>query len=450
MIVMGALSHSPRVAADEADWKIGLAQVKITPDQPVFMSGYSSRNKPFEKVENDLYAKAMALEDHQGYRAILITTDLIVFRASIAEPICERICEKTGLRREQVLINSSHTHTGPTLSLEATAREGGMSAEDAQRTVAYTRQLQDKVVDVAIQATQQLAPARMSWGVGVVHFPMNRRQFTPNGVILGANPRGLADRTVPLLRIDGPDGNPRAIVFGAAVHNTTLRPRNYELCGDYAGFAQELVQQKYPGAQAMFVLGCAGDADPYPFGTMELARMHGTTLGNEVARLMDTKLQPVRGPLRIAFDRVDLPLQKLSRGELEKLASATRSASAGVAKQMLAMLDRGEKPPEHYTCPAAVWQFGADLTFVGLAGEVVVDYVTLLEHVLGPKPLWMAAYCNDVFGYLPSARVLDEGGYETRGLYAGGPGYFDRTAQDVLVSKVRELASRAGRDSGNR
>jgi hypothetical protein len=248
-----------------------------------------------------------------------------------------------------------------------------------------------------------------------------------------------------VLRVDGVNGRPRAVLFGAAVHNTTLRPRNYEICGDYAGFAQLLVQEKYPGAQAMFMLGCAGDADPYPFGTMELARQHGTTLGTEVCRILETKLRPVRGPLRIAFDQVDLPLQKLSRAELEPLAGQSRGVNPGVAKQLLALLDKGEALPAHYRCPVAVWQFGDDLTLVGLSGEVVVDYVIMLEHALGPKPLWLAAYCHDVFGYLPSARVLDEGGYETRGIYAGGPGFFDRTAQDVLVAKVKQLASSVGR-----
>ena len=443
IVWVGVLFSLPCLA-EEKEWKVGLAQVSITPEQPVFMAGYSSRNKPFEKVENDLFAKAMAIEDGKGYRAILITSDLIGFRASIAEPICERICQKTDLRREQILINSSHTHTGPTLSLDESPRES-MTAEDAKRTAAYTRQLQDKVVELAVQALAKLEPATLAYGVGVVHFPMNRRQFTPNGVILGANPRGLADRTVPVLRVANPDGKVRAILFGAAVHNTTLRPKNYEICGDYAGFAQLFLQQRFPDVQAMFMLGCAGDADPYPFGSMDLAREHGTTLATEVSRILETKLQPVSGPLRIGFDRVDLPLQKLSREELEKLAAPARGPIPGVAKEMLAVLDKGKPLPEKYTCPVAVWQFGNDLTLVGLAGEVVVDYVTMLEHALGPKPLWLAGYCNDVFGYLPSARVLDEGGYETRGIIYGGPGFFDRTAQDKLVDKVRELAGKVGR-----
>jgi neutral ceramidase len=443
VVFLCVLVTSQAPAADDV-WKVGLAEVKITPEKPVFMAGYSSRNKPFEKVESDLFAKALALEDGNGYRAILITSDLIGFRAVIAEPICQRICEKGNLHREQILINSSHTHTGPTLSLDDKPSET-MTAEDARQTVAYTRQLQDKVVELAVTALSGLEPARLDFGVGVVHFPMNRREFTPNGVILGANPRGLADRTVPVLRVSTPEGKMRAVVFGAAVHNTTLRPKNYEICGDYAGFAQAFVQHHDPGVQAMFMLGCAGDADPYPFGTMDLARQHGKTLGTEVRRILETKLLPVSGPLRIAFDRIDLPLQKLTRTDLEQLATQSRGPIPGVAKQMLAVLDRGEKFPTHYTCPVTVWQFGGDLTLVGLSGEVVVDYVTMLEHTLGPKPLWIAAYCNDVFGYLPSARVLDEGGYETRGIIYGGPGFFDRTAQDVLVDKVRELSRTVGR-----
>jgi neutral ceramidase len=249
-----------------------------------------------------------------------------------------------------------------------------------------------------------------------------------------------------VLRIDGADGKPRAVLFGAATHNTTLTQNCYEVCGDYAGFAQEYLQERLPGTQAMFILGCAGDSNPYPRGTMEMAREHGAELGKEVCRVLETKLQPVRGPLKIAFAKVDLPLQTPpSRAELEKQAASRNSVQAGTARQLLALLDRGEKPPTHYSCPVTVWQFGNDLTLVGLSGEVVVDYVAMLEKALGPNRLWPAAYCNDVFGYLPSARVLAEGGYETRGLYSGGVGLFDPKAQEVLVAKVRELAAKVGR-----
>jgi hypothetical protein len=131
---------------------------------------------------------------------------------------------------------------------------------------------------------------------------------------------------------------------------------------------------------------------------------------------------------------------------LKKLAANRRSSQNWGATEMLAALDRGEKLPDHYPAPLTVWQFGRDLTLVGLSGEVVVDYVADLEKALGPNRLWLAAYCNDVFGYLPSARVLSEGGYETRGLYSGAAGFFDAKAEEVVVRKVRELAGKVGRE----
>jgi hypothetical protein len=434
------------VSAAEPEWKVGLGRIKITPEQPVPLSGYAARTKPFEKVAADLYVKALVLEDRSGQRAVLVTSDLLGFPAAVAEPICERIEKKTGWKRQQILLNSSHSHAGPQLSTKVKESDGG----EAQRTVEYTRQLQDKVVEVVVSAASDLKPARLSWGGGVAHFVMNRREFTPNGIILGVNPRGLADRTVPVLRVDDAEGKPRAVLFGAAVHGTTLGGDNYQVCGDYAGFAQAYVEDKHPQVQAMFMLGCAGDANPYPRGTMEMTRDHGRTLGEEVCRVLGTKLRPVNGPIQIAFTQADLPLQEgLSREQLQKLAADRRSPKTWGAAQMLSLLNKGDKLPTHYRCPLTVWQFGNDLTLVGLSGEVVVDYVTLLEKALGPNQLWIAGYCNDVFGYLPSARVLSEGGYETRGLYSGGAGFFDPRAEQVVVETVRDLARQAGRKLPN-
>ena len=443
-LIISACIAIDGASAAEPAWKVGLAQIKVTPEQPVLMSGYAARTKVFEKVGTDLYVKALVLQDGDGHRGALVTSDLIGFTAAVSDPICERLLKSTGLKREEILINSSHTHTGPQISLKPAAKDDPREGENL-RTIEYTRQLQDKVVEVVEQAAQRLEPAQLSWGAGVAHFVMNRREFTPNGVILGANPRGLADRSVPVLKIASPDGTPRAILFGAAVHNTTLVTDYYQICGDYAGFAQTLIQEKYPGVQAMFMLGCAGDADPYPRGNIELARQHGTALGDEVCRVLGTKLRPINGPLSVAFAAVDLPLETgLSRDDLQKLAAEKRNAKSLGAAQMLAALDRGEKLPAHFSCPIGVWQFGRDLTLVALSEEVVVDYVTLLEKALGPNQLWIAAYCNDVSGYLPSTHVLAEGGYETRGLYTGA-GFFTPESQNIVVKAVRDLARKAGR-----
>jgi len=307
---------------------------------------------------------------------------------------------------------------------------------------------------LAVEAISELRPARLSRGAGVVPFPMNRREFTDKGVILGVNPRHLADRTVPVLRIESPEGILMGVVFGAACHNTTFGARDNVVSGDYAGLAQTFLEREFPGTQAMFNQGFGGDANPYPNSLNDLAKRpaaeiadaHGEALGREVARLLRTTLREVSGPLRTATGLAELPLKKAPpRDELEKMAAVGKGPHAWAARQMLAKLEEGETLPSHYAATVTVWQFGKDLTLVALSGEVVSDYARLIEDALGPLGLWLGAYTNDVFGYVPSAQVLRAGGYETRGMIYGGPGFFAPEVEGVLVHTVCRLADQAGR-----
>jgi hypothetical protein len=440
-------------ATTEPAWKAGFAAAKITPAEPLMLAGYASRTIPARDVVDDLHLKVLALEDAAGGRSLLFTADLIGFRADFTESVCPRITAATGVPRERILLNASHTHAGPAVMMSLQSHYT-IAPEQAQRLIAYTRKLQDECVNLAKQALDRLQPARLTWGVGQVNFPMNRREFTERGVILGVNPRGPVDRSVPVLRIDAPAGKLLGVVFGAACHNTTYGSRDNQISGDFASAAQSFLEREFPGAQAMFMQGLAGDANPYPNSlndpakrpAAEIAREHGASLGREVTRVLGNALKPVNGPLRAAHDVVALPLQQPpTRAELEQTSAKAGSTQKWVADQMLARLKAGETLPTHYRAPVVVWQFGGDLTLVGLPGEVVVDYVRLIEEAVGPLKLWLAAYCNDTFGYLPSARVLREGGYETRGLYHGGIGYFAPEAQEAMVGKVRELAGQAGR-----
>jgi hypothetical protein len=302
-------------------------------------------------------------------------------------------------------------------------------------------------VEVAVAAARDRLPAKLSLGTGVVNFVMNRREFVDQGVRLGVNPRGLADRSVPVLRVDRvePSGPPLAVVFGVACHNTTLEGKDFFVSGDYAGRAQQKLQAALPGVQAMFVQGCGGSANPYPRGSLEIADSHALELATEVQRVLKSELRTISGPLRVAFAPVGLPLQSgLSEQRIEQLASGS-SWQAWVGQQMQQYLQRDGKLPDHYPCPVSVWQFGDDLTWVGLSGEVVVDYVPLIEKALGPRRLWISAYCHDVFGYIPSAEILAQGGYETRGVIYSGIGLFTPEAEARLVDHVRQLALRAGR-----
>jgi hypothetical protein len=111
------------------------------------------------------------------------------------------------------------------------------------------------------------------------------------------------------------------------------------------------------------------------------------------------------------------------------------------ARLMLKLLDEGREVPRKYRCPLAAWQFGRDLTLVGFSGEMVAGYVPLVEKALGPRGLWIAAYCNEQFGYVPTKGVIEEGGYETRGLEDGKVGQFAAEVEDVLIEETTKLVT---------
>jgi hypothetical protein len=181
--------------ADDIGWKVGLASANVTPTEPVMLAGYASRSEPFTGVLDDLHMKALAIEDASGTRALIITADLIGFTAEVGDPIRERIASATKIPRENVLLNASHTHAGPALALQQ--RERSVVKEDhAEKTIAYTKRVQDICVKLAQDALAALKPARLSVGGGVVHFPMNRREISNIGV--NRQPPRPASRTMRL------------------------------------------------------------------------------------------------------------------------------------------------------------------------------------------------------------------------------------------------------------
>ena len=154
---------------------------------------------------------------------------------------------------------------------------------------------------------------------------------------------------------------------------------------------------------------------------------------------------PVHPPLRTAFDRVDLPFSPPpSKEELEKRLSDEDVYKQRQARGLLGIIDEKGSLPTQYHYPISAIQFGKDLTMVLLAGEVVVDYdIRLKREMPSPPQLWVLGYANDVFAYIPSERVLEEGGYEaaTSMIYYGQPGPWAPEVEKILVSKVEQVVT---------
>ena len=316
---------------------------------------------------------------------------------------------------------------------------------DRRQLVEYGNRLVDALVEVVGAALADLRPATVAVGHGSAAFAANRRQPTDKGVVFGANAKGPVDHDVPVLLVTGADGKPRAVVFGYACHNTTFGSDYYQINGDYAGFAQIELEKALPGATAMFLAGCGGDQNPQPRIGHELAARHGKTLADEVRRVLTGKLQPVPPAIRTGYEDVKLDLVRQDRAVFEEEAKCKDQFRRRRAETVLAAIDAG-RPIWQVPEPVQVVGLGDKLAIVALGGEPVVDYSLRLKREYPRANLIVAGYSNDVMCYIPSRRVLKEGGYEAVDsmIYCGYPGPFVEGVEETLIGACHRLLAGVG------
>ncbi len=418
---------------------VGAAKVDITPAYPVRLSGYGNRREVFERVEQRIFAKALAFGSDEEGPAVLLTVDNCGVPASMREEVVRRLAARTKVTGARVAISSSHTHSAPMLSgVLPNLFSMEIPAEHRVGIERYTRELTDKLEQVALQALDARAPARLAWSIGKAGFANNRRRGFTSKVV---------DHELPVLRVTSPEGKVRALLASYACHCTVLSFNVVH--GDWAGCAQEAMEREFPGAIALTAIGCGADQNPMPRGHFEQAVQYGEELGAEAKRLARGEMRPLTGPLECRTKNIELAFEKLpTRDEWAALAQSKTKQIAFHALLNLARLDRGEQLPTHLPYLVQTWNFGDGLAMVFLPGEVVVDYSLRLKREFDAGRLWVNGYSNDVPCYIPSKRILDEGGYEGAGamVYYDRPTKFAPDVEKRIVSAVHELIPAAFRE----
>lgn len=382
---------------------VGAARIDITPDYPVRLSGFGFRRAESEGVTQRIWAKALVFSDETEGPAVLITAENLCVPDEVRLEVARRLAAKIGLRPERLTITATHTHTAPMLkNVAPTLFSVPIPVQHQANIDRYTREFVDKLEEVALAAARDIRPAHLSWGTGKGQLAMNRR--TKGGPV---------DHDLPALFIRDPDGKLRAVYFSYACHCVTLS--NNKISGDWAGFAQDALEQQFPGAIALASVGCGADSNPNSGVTgdkVAVCEQQGHTIADEVVRISKGSLQPITAAPSIRFARVDLPLDTpRSREEWE--TRAQRADAIGYhARVNLARLARGESLATKLDYPLQTWVFGKALAIVFLPGETVVDYSLRLKREFDHARLWVNGYSNDGRCYIPSERVLKEGGYE--------------------------------------
>ncbi len=418
-------------------YNAGIGRKIITPTNPAWLNGYASpqRFSPAAGKDHELWAKAIVLEDASKKKVIIVTTDILGLSHEISEDISRKVLGKYGIPRSQIMLNSSHTHSGPMIWPSA-----GMFDYDTKNMMvvaSYAQKLTSDILETIDMAIASLHPVKLASGIGTAGFAKNRR--SPEITIRPV------DYEVPVLTISDLQNKTEAILFGYACHNTTLGGTYMNINGDYAGYAQLELEANYPGVTALFFQGCAGDINPEPRGTLELAIQHGKTLADSVKKIVDAGMSPVNGLIRSSFIEVPLEFPAPDIQQYQKEIIGEDQYLQRRAKLMLSAYNKGWDITT-YKYPVQAIRFGKDLTILALAGETVVDYSLWAKKQYGRERLFVAGYSNEVMCYIPTKRIIQEGGYEPNSsmIYYVMPGPFKENVEEKILKGIKTVMKKVG------
>ncbi len=442
LFLLVAISASHYIfAGPAAGWKAGVARENITPKQSIWLAGYGSRTKPSEGKIHDLWAKALALEDQNGKRAVLITTDLLGMPKASSDRIRDRIEKQYKLSRAQIIINSSHTHTGPVLG---SALQDIYPLDEKQIKLIddYTKDLESRIVALVGRAISSLQPANLHSKNGVTRFQVNRRNNSEGTLTLQSELKGPNDHAVPVIKVTDAKGKLMAIAFGYACHPTVLSIDKWS--GDYPGFAQIELEKAYPGTTALFFQGAGADQNPLPRRTIPLAKQFAKELVAAVDRVLEEDMNPLSPVISAVYSEVTLTTEEgPDDAELAKMTTTGADYTKRWAKRIQG-LKRAGKLQSEYPYPLQVWKLGEQPIMV-MGGELVVQYSVELKKIYGPD-IFVMGYSNDVMAYIPSEVILKEGGYEgaSSHLVYGLQAKWKPGVQSIIIDGMKDLATKAG------
>jgi neutral ceramidase len=423
------------------DMQFAVAKTPITPSYPVFLAGYGGRSAKCEGVVDDLYAKAALLQDEEGQSLLILTLDALGGDRSFMTGIRKALQDAFELKAEQVLVNFSHTHCSVFLTGEQpSGRRGGYSLGqdrwpeqdsdvDYTEDIKFYKWVRDSIVELVRGCYNRLQEGSLRIGKGESQAGINRRLRTPEGLMMMPNPVGDIDRDLFALQLTDRSGAIRGILFSCACHPTSVSGNR--ISAEFVGAACTQLEEQHPDSVVLFLQGCAGDIKPTAtvngvrFKTLSVEEMReaGGKLASEVSAVLAAIGPEAEAEANWKFGLTDVRLftERWGSEELEQIiADETKTDyRKRAAGRTLKALQEGRVKRD---VPHAiqVWSFGRAAALVAMEGEVPAEYALRIKELFGVSPVIALGYSNGVSTYIPTRRILQEGGYEAEAFVLHG------------------------------
>lgn len=438
--------------------RAGFARIKITPNDSVTLQGFAGRDELSKGVFCDLFAKAAYFRTN-SVKSLLISLDVIGVSSKYATKIRNRINERYGIKCSNIMVCATHTHCAPfTVSLLGDANED------------YLKFLEEKIIFVVGQAISEEEEITLNFAVTTEDFNINRRLPSDKGILFAPNPAGVCDKNVSIIKIDNLIGDPKAVIFNYVCHPTVWG--GLEISSDFPGIAEKYLENHLKGCTAIFINGACGDiranitdaeGKRFEESKNDVVRL-GNRLGEKILNALP-KAEEVSSERLICCSKlVDLPLHKVYsisdfkktlEEKQEKLELLLKQEHTDIVKFEIVYekgmlfwaqhaIELAEKNKLLDTINVEMQMLAiGNVVFVSLPGEVFCEIGNGIKDTFAPLKAVFVGYANGLVGYIPTAKALVEGGYESddsHKLY-GVPYPYAPETEEILLNTAKELCN---------
>jgi Neutral/alkaline non-lysosomal ceramidase, N-terminal len=382
-------------APASAGLRAAAVKVDITPQDSQWLLGYQARQS--NGVHDNIYHRVLALDTGET-SFYLISTDVCLYSPSFQDTVMRALQSRTGIDPAHVWWSVTHTHAAPELG-PPDMYKALLGRSDHEWDRDYTTLVTNRLIDAVKTARDTLEPARMSFATTTANANINRRARDVDGKIsLGLNPDGPVDRQVNLMRVERADGTPIALVVNYAMHGTVMSGQNLRISGDAPGVVAGYVEEQLGGI-VLYINGAAGNIAPiysvYADPSSGHLSQFRVLLGDRViaqARTMTPGTDRV--VIRHGQQIVETPRREDLIWPDEMAAYATDDRQRiKLPLRFLAIND------------TVIWSAPV---------EMFCEIAMNIRERSPFKQTFYFGYTNGWFGYLPTAKAFDEGGYEPR------------------------------------
>ena len=394
-LLAAALTIASATAATAQPLRAAAVKVEITPKGPQWLIGYQARQS--NGVHDGIYHRVLAL-DAGGSSFYLISSDICLFSPNFHDSVMQELQKRTGIDPARVWWSVTHTHAAPELG-PPDMYKALLGRSDHEWDREYTAFATDALIEAVRRARDALAPARLAVATTSANANINRRARDVDGKIsLGLNPDGPVDRQVNLIRVQRSDGTPVALVVNYAMHGTVMNGQNLKISGDAPGVVTAYLEEQL-GGTVLYVNGAAGNIAPiytvYPDASSGHLSEFRVLLGDKV--IAAARAMPA-GTDRVTIRHATQVVETRRRPDLtwpDELAA-------------YATPDR-----ERVRLPLRFVTINDTLLWAAPV-EMFCEIAMNIRDRSPFKHTFYFGYTNGWFGYMPTAKAFEEGGYEPR------------------------------------